>query len=653
MADPFAQAASLDAGRLAPLVGDLQKPPENVAPLDAEDDASQFLSVRTLRNQYVDYLTTKVDEIEEQKDSRHYYHGAQWTPDQINTLRRRRQPPLTWNRVNRKINGIVGLVERLRSDPKAMPRHVRSEQGANIATQVIRSVLDANDFKGIDPWCLLQACIDGIAGVQKVLTQDDQGDPDIALPWVIGDEYFYDPTSYKLDFSDVNYEGIAKWLHIDRAIELFPDKEDLLRGLIEGDSDLTTNADREYKWVISSTQRVRLCEHWYYHKGKWCWAFYVSTTLLDQGVSPFFDEKGKSARSFNMFSVAVDHDGDRYGFVRNLKGPQDSLNQSKSKSLHVANSRRIIAEKGAVDDVERARIEMARPDGFVEVNRGMSLKPDDQPTTLAAFTQMAESAANEIDAFAGTNMAILSGAGIANISGRAIELLRQPGMAELGPFVLAYRQWKLQLYRSIWNTAQRHWKTEKWLRMVDDESQKPVFMKLNGLSLDQYGRPVLVNALGALDVDIVLEEGPDVATSMAETFDLLKGFPPGAVPPAVIIEMSNMPRVDKQRILQMLKPQPTPIQLKAAETQLEAAALKNVKTAADARYSDARAAKAFAEAQSQGAQTQMDAVELQHGLWADAFKIMNPPPPLGKPGVMPPPGAMPMQTAPQPMGMPR
>lgn len=614
MADTFTQTAQ-------------EKPPINPASLDAEDDAAEFLPVRTLRNQYTDYLTTKTEEIEEQKEARHYYHGSHYTAHQLEVLRRRRQPPLTWNRINRKINGIVGLVERLRSDPKAMPRHVRSEQGANIATQVIRAVLDANDFKGVDPWCLLQASIDGIAGVQKVLTKDDQGDPDIALPWVIGDEYFYDPKSYKLDFSDVRYEGIAKWLDIGEAIELFPDKEELLQGMIAGDSDMTTSADREYKWVISSTQRVRLCEHWYKHKGKWCWAFYISTTLLDQGVSPFFDEKGKSARSFNMFSVAVDHDGDRYGFVRNLKGPQDSLNQSKSKSLHVANSRRIIAEKGAVDDVEKARIEMSRPDGFIEINRGMELKPDDRPQDLIAFTQMAESAANEIEAFAGTNMAILSGASIANISGRAIELLRQPGMAELGPFVLAYRQWKLGLYRSIWMTAQRHWKTEKWLRMVDDETQKPTFMKLNGLSLDQFGRPVLVNALGALDVDIVLEEGPDVSTSMAETFDLLKGFPPGSVPPQVIIEMSSMARSDKTRILQMLHPQPTPQQQQAMKTQMEAGALKNAETAAKARYSDARAQKAMSEAGGIGDKTQLDAAELQHRMWAEALQILQPPQP--------------------------
>lgn len=619
------QSMAADRARQSTLVA--PKPDSDdlpVSPLDS-DEREPFLDVRKLRSQFIDYLTAKTDEIEEQKESRHYYHGAQWTPDQINIMRARRQPPITWNRVNRKINGIVGLVERQRSDPRALPRHIRSEQGANIATQVIRYVLESNDFKGNEPICLLQSAIDGIAGVQLVLTVDDEGQPDISLPWVVGDEFFYDPTSYKADFSDASYMGVSKWMDVGDAIDIFPDKEELLRGLIEGDSDLTTNSDREFKWVVASTQRVRLIEHWYKHRGKWRWAFYVSTTLLDQGVSPFFDERGRSICSFRMFSVAVDHDGDRYGFVRNLKGPQDSLNQSKSKALHVANSRRVISTKGAVDDVEKARIEMARPDGWVEQNPGTELKPDDRPQDLAAFSSMAEQAGNEIDQFASINVAILSGASLANISGRAIELLRQPGMAELGPFILAVRQWKLQLYRAIWTACQRHWTSPKWIRMADTDQQKAAFVQLNSLALDQFGRPMIVNALGALDVDIVLEEGPDVGSLMQDAYDMLRGYPAGSVPPQVLVEMSAIPRTEKQRILQLLKPQPNPLQMAAIKTELEGAALKNAKTAADARKSDAQAQKAMADAGAAGDQTQLDAAQLQHQMWKDVLEIAMPP----------------------------
>lgn len=557
---PLDEMQRMDAARMAPLVrsGPLDADESRRdEPLPEDQDRVQYLPVGELRSQYIDYLQSKVDEIEEAKDARHYYHGAHWTPEQLKILRSRHQPPMTWNRTARKINGIVGVVERLRSDPKALPRTPKGESGAEIATQSVRYVLDASMFKSTDPWCLLQCSIDGIAGVQMVLARGDKGDPDVTLPWVIGDEYFYDPKSYRTDFSDVRYEGIAKWLDVEEAIELFPDKEDLLRAVIEGDSDLTTNADREYKWVIAATRRVRLVEHWYRHKGKWCWAFYVGNALIDQGQSPFYDEKGKSISSFIMFCAAVDHDGDRYGFVRNLKGPQDSLNQGKSKTLHIANSRRLIGTKGAVDDVEIARREWARPDGYVEINPGGTLTPDTTTMEFQAFTQFTEDAKAEMDGFGNINLAALNGAALSNISGRALEILRQPGLAELGPFILSYRDWKLRIYRNVWNTIQRYWSAERWIR-VNNNDGLAQFIQLNGVGLDQFGRPVLVNAVGQVDVDIILEEGPDVASLMSATYDVMTQQPPMTFPPIVLIEASSLPRSEKDRLIKLMTPQPQP-----------------------------------------------------------------------------------------------
>src|SRR5258707_2366772 len=131
------------------------------------DDDEMFLPVRTLRVQYSDYLDSKVDEIEEQKESRRYFHGAQLNADQLRVLQRRHQPVQIWNEVGRKINGIVGLVERMRCDPKAEGKNPKSEEGAQIATESIRSVLDGSQFKtSTSYWCLLQTGIDAIGGVQ-------------------------------------------------------------------------------------------------------------------------------------------------------------------------------------------------------------------------------------------------------------------------------------------------------------------------------------------------------------------------------------------------------------------------------------------------------------------------------------------------------
>jgi hypothetical protein len=586
-----------------------------------DDERGQFLPVRTLRQQYLDYLMTKVDEISEQQEARHYYHGAQWTPEQMRILRERRQPPSTWNRTARKINGIVGLVERMRSDPKAFANTPRSEQGAEIATHSIRYVLDANEFKNIDPWCLLQCAIDGVAGVQARLVPGKDGNYDIELPWVIGDEYFYDPMSYRLDFADNRYEGIGKWCHIDDAVELFPDKEDLLRGLISSGSDLTTNSDREYKWIIIASKQVRLIEHWYKHRGNWCWAFYISDVLLDEGLSPFYDEKNKRCSAFRMFAAAVDHDGDRYGFCRNLKSPQDALNQGKAKTLHIAGSRRLIADKGAVDDVETARREWARPDGFIEKNPGKQIVPDATAQDLQAFLGFTEDAKNELEQYANTNVAALTGGGagvgtgIGNLSGRAIELLRQPGMAELGPFILSYRSWKLRLFRFVWSTAQRYWTKEKWIAVTDDEKLAH-FIQLNGLGFDQFGRPALINAIAQLDVKITIDEGQDVASIMQDAYETLKGYPPGTFPPQVLIELNpNIPRSQKDRILQMMapKPQQQPPEAEIAKRlALEGAAAQVALTGAKVRDTHAAAEGKLAKAEKDRAGVGTEAARAGH-----------------------------------------
>ena len=616
---PLDQMEAADNARLMPLV---QYPePETTddfsrhqATSTSTDDEAEFLSVGELRRQYLDYLDSKVDEIEEQKDSRRYYHGAQLTAEQLRALRARHQPVQIWNRISRKINGIVGFIERMRCDPKAEGRNPKSEAGAEVATQSIRTVLDTNQFKNsLNYWTLLQTGIDGLGGVQFVLEKGDKGDPDVGMHWVIGDEYFYDPRSYRIDLKDVRYEGIAKWMDLEAAVEMFPGKREQLKGLFQGDSDMTTNSDREVKWIISSTERVRMVEHWYKHRGHWCWAFYVANVLLDQGISPFVDEKKNSVSSFEMMRPFIDQDGDTYSFVRGFKGPQDALNQGKSKNLALANSRRAISEKGAVDDVEIARRELARHDGWIEKNKGFDLKVDDTHPDIAVFTSFTDDAKNELDGFANANIAAMTGS-LGNLSGKAIELLRQPGMAELGPFVLAHRMWRLNVYRKAWNACQKHWTKERFLRVNDDQKMAQ-FLAVNALDMDEFGRPILVNYLGALDVNIVLDEGRDIISTMQEISDKLSHYPPGTVPPQVLIEMDpDIPRSQKDKLLQMMQPKPEQQQVAQmnAKLDLEAKAGRNAKIAADTKKTLAQGEQAMATAAEKRAKVTTEAARAGH-----------------------------------------
>ena len=414
----------------------------------ASDGAkTDYWPLSKCKKAYLDYLANKTDEIEEQKDARRYYHGAQWTAEQIKALRKRKQPVVTFNRIGRKIDGVVGLIERLRQDPKAFPRTPKHEDGADLATAALRYVLDEQEWKAKSPEVARDGAIDGVGGIEIEIKEGDQGDNEVGFEIVEPDSFFYDPRSYRGDFSDARYMGVGKWMDIDAAIEMFPDKAEDIQSSTELGSDMTTNPDRENKWFSWSGSRrlVRLVDIWYRHKGEWCWAMFTGSIVLMEGKSFLFNEKNKTECKYIMFSGNVDHDGDRYGFVRNMKSAQDEYNSRRSRALFTANSRRLMIAEGAVQDIERARSEWARPDGVVLVGSKTvadGIKADDQSFDFAGQLKLMENAIAELENF-GPNQSLVGD--VQNQSGRAIQLLQQAGMAELGPYILGYRGWKVRV----------------------------------------------------------------------------------------------------------------------------------------------------------------------------------------------------------------
>lgn len=546
---------------------------------DKSKKGSDYWPLSRCKKAYIDYLGNKTAEIEEQKDARRYYHGAQWTEDQLKTLKKRRQPPSTKNRIARKIDGTIGLIERLRQDPKAYPRTPKQEDGAELATAVLRYVLDEQEWKAKSPECARDGAVDGIGGIEIEIEEGDQGDPEVGFDIVEPDSFFYDPRSYRADFSDASYMGQGKWTEIDTVKEMFPDKADLISGLAEDGSELSSNPDREQKWFSfdGSKKLIRLVDVWYKHKGGWCWAIFTGSVILMEGRSYLTDEKKKETCKYVMFSCNVDHDGDRYGFVRHMKSSQDSFNFKHSKLNHILASRRLIMSQGSVQDVEKARTEWARDDGVVLVNGNVNegIKADDRTFDFAGWAKLLEEDKQELDNY-GPNQALIGD--ITNQSGRAIQLLQQAGMAELGPYIIGYRSWKVRVYRAIFSAVQKYWTGERYVRVTDDEGLAQ-FIQLNGVGVDpNTGMPTMVNALGSLDVDIILDEGPDSVNAQADVYETLTQVLPAIanmLKPAqaqaavqVLLDTSALPASAKKQFRESSKEQPDPLQQRAAAAEV-------------------------------------------------------------------------------------
>jgi hypothetical protein len=567
----------LEAVMVRPTSSNVVAFPTEDVPASGSGQDTPARSVAQLRSAFVAAVAAKTDENAEAAEAERYYHCVQWDKTDLQVLSARNQAPVTFNRFARKVNTILGVIEKVRQDPKAYPRTPSraAEDGAELATNVLMYALG---WQWNDQQIEIgrRTAIRGISGVECCLVQGDQGDPDIEWDVVDQRDFFYDPKSSKHDFSDCLYLGTTKWWDVEEAVETWPDAEDDLRAYIENGpvTDFERGDERNrMTWINRGATSIRIVDQWY-KKGKtWHYCIYSGSTVLEHGESPYNDEKGRSTHKFEMLSYEIDSDNDRYAPFRNLKSAQDEVNQRRSKALHALNSRRVIADDGAVDDVDVARRELARNDGWLVKNPGKELITEDQvkEQTMRGHMEFLQEAKNEIDSF-GPNPGLV-GTDIDPSSGRAIALLQAAGIAEMGPFMSVYRHWKLRVYRKTWCAVQKFWQAPRWIRVTDDENLAQ-FVQVNGWDKDPTtGFPTAINQLAALDVDIIVDEGSSSITTMQDTFDALAVLAKGgvAVPPEIIVEMSNLPSSTKQKLLAKFEEQEqgNPMQAQAIQLKLE------------------------------------------------------------------------------------
>jgi hypothetical protein len=569
----------------------------------AESEAEKSVDLAAFRRQYMDFTTIKYDEMNEQRDALSFYDGMQWTSEELRKLYDRGQPEITFNRVDRKIDSLVGTIQRLRGDPKCFGRVQADEAGAEVATQCIRYCLDASQFVAAEAEALLKGMCMGYVVAELVMVPSDKNEPDIEIAAVDQTTFYYDPRSLKLDFSDCRYMGISKLFTRDEFEEFWPEQWEEAVGSLEGLGYTVFDTDKSYLWSQGRT-KIRVVEHWYRSKGDWRFCYYAGDILLQSGKSPFFDHKGKTVSRFCAFAVKIDAAGDHYGYVRALKGPQRALNQHRSKAVHIMNTRQLIMRRGALGgdeeaDIEKIRTEVARPDGVVVWDGPAENKPEfsSQDQEFLKQSQYYADAKQEIESFGPSPQAIL-GAGLnpSDMSNRTVAMQAQMGMSEMGQFITQWRNWRQKLYRLIWSQQQRYWTAEQVLRVTNDQGLAQ-YVTINAVRVDQWNRPILVNALGQIDVDIIADEGPDTVNVLGDVYDILTVMAQQRIPipPEVLIECSPLPQSKKKELIGMIQ-QKDPIQQAAAQTMLQNKQADTQKKQADTQKSEADAMQARAGA---------------------------------------------------------
>lgn len=503
-----------------------------------------------------------IDSRETSEKCRDYFDNKQWADEDAAVLRKRKQPVITNNRIAPKVNTLLGMEKKSRTRPKAYPRTPKHEADANAATEALRYVLEKNKFNITRSTVWENMIVEGTGG-SEVIVKERDGKFNIKVKSILWDRLFYDPKSRRKDFSDARYLGQIVWMDWQDALDEFPDRIDYLEAtrdaaLSPGNSQ--TYDDKPIHWVSSDRKRVRIVEMSYKRAGKiYDCTFTKAGFLVDPKESPFVDEDGNQEWRYEFQSAYINRDNERYGEVLKLLDLQDEVNKRRSKAMHLLNVRQTFGTKGAVSDPQQLKREVAKPDGHLEFDVGQfgldfGIVPN-RDMTDGQFQLLAEAKA-ELDATSVN--AALTGAEKRDLSGRAMAQLSQGGQMEVAPLFDSLRDWQLRIYRKVWNRIRQYWKEETWVRVTDDEQNvkwvglnRPMTM-LEKLQRDgqqippeMMQNPQLQEVVGTaadvseLDVDIILDEVPDMVNQQQEQFESLVDLAGKAanMPPPLLIAL--------------------------------------------------------------------------------------------------------------------
>lgn len=621
---------------------------------------------KRLMSYYIRELRRQEDNRREQELDEEFFDNVQWDEADAAVLRERGQVPIVYNVIAPTLNWIIGTEKRSRTDFKILPRRKDAGRAAERKTQLMKYLSDVNRSQFARSRAFEDAAKTGVGWIETGVQNDDDGEP-------VYDRYeswrnmLWDSASTEKDLSDCRYVCRAKWVDLDVAISMFPDRRRVLEKAAldadrfisddaHGDAAMDSLEDVEHasRTELDDTNyarpRVRLIEIWFRqpikvdrlsggqfagevadheHAGhneaiasgdsvvvsrnmmRMHVAIMTTADLLFIGQTPY---RHNDFPFTPIWCYRRGKNGMPYGFIRGLRDIQSDVNKRASKALHILSTSKTIMDEGAVADIEEFTEEVSRPDAVIVKKAGKELRIEADRDLAPAHLEMMSRDIAMIQSVSGVtdeNMGRNTNAR----SGIAIQARQSQGaLATAGAF--DNLRFACQVHGSKVLSLTEQYFTETKSFRITNMRGSPEYVTVND------GLPE--NDITRSKADFIISED-DWRMSIrqaqtAELLELLQQLAPVAPQIAIImldllVESMDIPNRDElvRRIRQqtgMRDPdaeEPTPEEIQRAQAQAEQAALQ----------------KALLEAQVQEAQAKVQLTAMQAAkAKADGEKIL-------------------------------
>jgi len=540
------------------------------------------------------------------KEDRRMYDGDQLSATMKRVLRRRGQPEVIDNLIRPAVNGLLGVLDQSRTDPRAYPRNAQDQAAADIASKALRFAAEEGKFDKIKLSAAKTYFTSDAVGV--LVESGEEGA--VTYTDIKQGELIYDPHAKRLDFSDARYLGIGKWFYADDVRRMYPERwaelgDPFSVSPLGGINDMTDKPDMAL-WADRKACRLFMVELYYRDGGQWVRVVYCASGAFEAAPSPYQDDKGRSVCPIIAVSYEIDQENRRYSHVRDMVTLQHSVNARKSRLSHLTNTRQVqqVDPGAAPVDAAIAKAEAAKADGVIpagwqvvptaDLSAGQSaLLADDR----AQLQRM------------GPTPAVLGRADGASQSGRSRLVLQQAGMTELAPAMAGIEDLEERVYAQTWWRIRQFWPANKWVR-VTDNIRAPEMVMVNEVVGQQITgvdpetgqpivEPIMKNRLAEMDMDIIIGTTPDTATMEQETFaELVKltgGNLQAVMTPEFELMIEASPLSDKTRILELLRSKREENDQQQGQMQQMQQQIQEVMTRLEIAEREAKIAKTTAE----------------------------------------------------------
>lgn len=523
---------------------------------------------------------TDASRAEQQKDQDYYDGPEQLNSEVRNILKQRGQPPIFDNRIAPAIDGILGLLERSKVDPRGFPRTPKDQASADVCTKTLRYIAEKASWQQIKLDCAEDYLKQGLTAA--IVEYDGTN---VTVQQIRWETFFYDPRSRKPDFGDAKYKGIAKWMYADEVRQAFPKARELgdITSVHDNAVDNTWDDRPEdmIRWVDRRLNRILVVEIYYYHAGEWLRCVFCGAGWLEYGRSPYLDPRtGETRCPIEAVSFKVDRKNNRYGPIRNMRPMQDEVNARRSRGLHLLNSRQVQQSDPSAPpvDADTVRAEAARADGVIPMGWNAVQAQDMATGNLNMLAEAKESLQRMVPVAIAQDLREGNAA-----SGRARQVAQQAGLTQFGRGFGRIEDFEERIYRSMWLTAQQFFTAPMYVRITDNPRaaeflqinqpimqpgiiQQPMMGPDGQPAVDEMGQPMMQavigeqqvgteNEIAQMDMDIIVASSPDTIALEQEVFDSLMELVRSGVDPfspqfELLLELAPLP--DKTGMLERI-----------------------------------------------------------------------------------------------------